>query len=107
MKIAIYGSRRQGEFITRIIRMLRTLADSGVEIVMHSKLYRHLRSEVPGDLPVAKVIGDEPVDADVAISLGGDGSFQERAVTTEAYRNVSIHGLVTYYLGNGEVAGNF
>lgn len=79
MKIAIYGSRRQGEFITRIIRMLNTLTDHGVEIIMHSKLYRHLRSEVPGNLPVAKVIGDEPVEADIVISLGGDGTFLKTA----------------------------
>lgn len=80
MKIAIYGSRRQGEYITRIIRMLNTLSDSGAEIIMHSKLYRHLRSEVPGNLPVEKVTGDdEPVEADVAISLGGDGTFLKTA----------------------------
>lgn len=98
MKIAIYGSRRQGEFITRIIRMLKTLADSGVEIVMHSKLYRHLRSEVPGDLPVAKVIGDEPVDADVAISLGGDGTFLKTARWI-GERHIPIVGINTGHLG--------
>lgn len=98
MKIAIYGSRRQGEFITRIIRMLNTLANNGVEIIMHSKLYKYLRSEVPGDLPVSKVIGDEPVDADVAISLGGDGTFLKTARWI-GERHIPIVGINTGHLG--------
>ncbi len=99
MKIAIYGSRRQGEFITRIIRMLNTLADNGVEIIMHSKLYRHLRSEVPGNIPVNKVLGDdEQVVADVVISLGGDGTFLKTARWV-GDRLIPIVGVNTGHLG--------
>ncbi len=79
MTIAIYGSRRQSEYLTRIVRMLFQLHEHGINIIMHSKLYRHLKSEVPGVLPVDSVIGDEPFEADAAISLGGDGTFLRTA----------------------------
>ncbi|MDE6152850.1 MAG: NAD kinase [Muribaculaceae bacterium] len=98
MVVAIYGSRRQGEYITRIARMLATLHENGVKIIMHSKLYRHLRSEVPGEQPVDSVVGDEPFDADVAISLGGDGTFL-RTARWVGERQIPIVGVNTGHLG--------
>lgn len=98
MTIAIYGSRRQGENVTRIARMLATLHDRGVEIVMHSKLYRHLRSEIPGDQPVDRVVGDEPFEADLAISLGGDGTFL-RTARWVGQMSIPIVGVNTGHLG--------
>lgn len=98
MTVAIYGSRRQGEYITRIARMLQTLRDKGVKIVMHSKLYHHLRSEVPGQQPVDSVVGDEPFEADVAISLGGDGTFL-RTARWVGERCIPIAGVNTGHLG--------
>ncbi len=98
MVVAIYGSRRQGEYITRIARMLATLHENGVKIIMHSKLYRHLRSEVPGEQPVDSVVGDEPFEADVAISLGGDGTFL-RTARWVGERQIPIVGVNTGHLG--------
>lgn len=98
MVVAIYGSRRQGEYITRIARMLATLHENGVKIIMHSKLYRHLRSEVPGEQPVDSVVGDESFDADVAISLGGDGTFL-RTARWVGERQIPIVGVNTGHLG--------
>ncbi|MDE7385863.1 MAG: NAD(+)/NADH kinase [Muribaculaceae bacterium] len=98
MTIAIYGSRRQGEYLTRIARLLALLAERGVTVIMHSKLYRHLRSEVPGNLPVARVIGDEPFEADVAVSLGGDGTLL-RTARWVGDREIPIAGVNTGHLG--------
>jgi len=98
MIIAIYGSRRQGEYMTRIARMLATLHKRGVTIVMHSKLYRHLRSEIPGEQPVDRVVGDEPFDADIAISLGGDGTFLHTARWVGS-QLIPIVGVNTGHLG--------
>lgn len=98
MTIAIYGSRRQGEYLTRIARLLALLAERGVTVIMHSKLYRHLKSEVPGNLPVARVIGDEPFEADVAVSLGGDGTLL-RTARWVGEREIPIAGVNTGHLG--------
>lgn len=98
MTIAIYGSRRQGEYLTRIVRMLSQLHEHGINIIMHSKLYRHLKSEVPGVLPVDSVIGDESFEADAAISLGGDGTFL-RTARWIAPRPTPIVGVNTGHLG--------
>lgn len=98
-RVAIYGSRRQGECLTRIVRLLRNLHERGVAIVMHSKLYRYLRSEVPGCQPVERVAGDdEPLEADVAISLGGDGTFLRTARWVGA-SGIPIVGVNTGHLG--------
>lgn len=65
---------------------------------MHSKLYRHLRGEVPGEQPVDRVVGDEPFEADIAISLGGDGTFLRTARWVGA-QSIPIVGVNTGHLG--------
>lgn len=98
MKIAIYGSKRQGEHLGRIVRMLASLHNNGVEVVMHTKLYRYLRSEVPGTLAVSLVTEESPVGADVAISLGGDGTFLRTARWVGSLQ-IPIAGVNTGHLG--------
>lgn len=98
MTVAIYGSRRQHEYLARIVRLLDMLRERGVEVIMHSKLYRHLRSEVPGDIAVKAVVGDEPFNADIAVSLGGDGTFL-RTARWIGSSQIPIVGINTGHLG--------
>ncbi|MDE5608369.1 MAG: NAD(+)/NADH kinase [Muribaculaceae bacterium] len=98
MKVAIYGSRRQGNYLSRIVRMLTAMRQSGMEIIMHSKLYRHLTSEVPGTIPVDRVVSDESFEADVAVSLGGDGTFL-RTARWVARKPIPVVGVNTGHLG--------
>ncbi|MDE6832403.1 MAG: NAD(+)/NADH kinase [Muribaculaceae bacterium] len=98
MKVAIYGSKRQGNYLSRIVRMLTAMHESGMEIIMHSKLYRHLSSEVPGTLPVDKVVSDDRFEADMAVSLGGDGTFL-RTARWVGSKPIPVVGVNTGHLG--------
>lgn len=98
MKVAIYGSRRQSDYLSRIVKMLTIMHRHGMEIIMHSKLYRHLSSEIPGSLPVDTVVGDDDFQADVALSLGGDGTFL-RTARWVGSKEIPIAGVNTGHLG--------
>lgn len=99
MKIAIYGSRRQQPVVHIIEKFLEQLNAKGIYVVMHGKLFRHL-NEIS---PVASKCVDEIVDgvdfnADLAISLGGDGSFL-RTAHWVGFKGIPIIGVNTGHLG--------
>lgn len=98
--VAIYGSRRQYEFAPRVCRFVNSLNELGAQVVMHSKLYRHLASEVPGRPKVWRVVDDDDVDfqVDMAVSFGGDGTFL-RTARWIGDRQVPIAGVNTGHLG--------
>lgn len=98
MKVAIYGSRRQGDSLSRVAKMLQTMRESGMEIIMHSKLYRYLVSELPGFPADVRVVSDDRFEADVAISLGGDGTFL-RTARWVGDKQIPIAGVNTGHLG--------
>ncbi len=99
MQIAIYGNRRQQTHILSILALLDELAANGVEILMHSKLYNYLHDNAGRDFTVARVVGDdEPFDASMAISIGGDGTFLNTARWIGS-RQIPILGINTGHLG--------
>lgn len=65
--------------------------------MMHSKLFRYLRERIELPREVVEVTNDD-FEADVAISLGGDGSFL-RAAAWVAHRETPILGVNTGHLG--------
>lgn len=99
MKIAIYGSRRQFSIVDIIERFLGILRNRGVEVMMHGKLYDHLHELIPAALDglVAPVEGSD-FTADLALSLGGDGTFLRTAVWV-GDKQIPIIGVNTGHLG--------
>lgn len=97
MKIAIYGSRRQHEALADIGLFLDAMRRSGVAVVMHSKIYDHLQELRPAML---EAVGraDTPDGADLAVSLGGDGTFL-RTAQWVGDRQIPIVGVNTGHLG--------
>ena len=99
MRIAIYGSRRQQEAAPTVARFLETLHSKGVETVMHRKLYRHLLEVIPESLThVGTVTETTRFTADMAVSLGGDGTFLRTAMWV-ADKQIPIVGVNTGHLG--------
>ncbi len=99
MKIAIYGSRRQYGAFAEVSAFLKVLAGRGDSVFMHHKLYRHLHDEIPEALGgVVCVEADESVEADLAVSLGGDGTFL-RTAQWLAPQQVPVVGVNTGHLG--------
>ncbi|MCM1067684.1 MAG: NAD(+)/NADH kinase [Muribaculaceae bacterium] len=99
MKIAIYGSKRQYGAFDMVAAFLRVLADRGDTVVMHPKLYRHLGEAIPASLSAVTCAEEgAPVDAALAVSLGGDGTFL-RTVQWLGGREIPIVGVNTGHLG--------
>lgn len=98
MKIVIYGSRRQEPNIDNIKRLIHSLVIDGVDVLMHEKLYDHLFSTLALTLSGVRRCFECPDDADLAISLGGDGTFL-RTVAWIGRRVIPVLGINTGNLG--------
>lgn len=100
MTIAIYGSRRQHDALQYIDEFLHIMQRRGNRIVMHRKLFGHLQ-EVMGTAVGALVttVTDTPdFSADLAVSLGGDGTLLRTAAWV-ADKEIPIVGVNTGHLG--------
>ena len=99
MKLAVYGSRHQEEYIPQIAAFLAELAQRGDSVVMHSKLYQYLLHAVPAALACVTRVTDGPdFEADFAVSLGGDGTFLRTAAWV-ADKEIPVTGVNTGHLG--------
>ena len=99
MTIAIFGSRRQHKAISYVEKFLQSLIEHNIGIKMHRKLYNHITEELGRTLPeeVEMVWGDE-FEADLAVSLGGDGTFLRTAAWV-GDKQIPIVGVNTGHLG--------
>lgn len=99
MRIAIYGSKRQDPYLDAIVAFLDSLTQRGDSVVMHTKLYDYLYARIPEALEcVDYVTSGVDFQADVAVSLGGDGSFLRTAAWVER-KAIPILGVNTGHLG--------
>lgn len=100
MLIAIYGSRRQTPHAPQLQTLLHALAVGGAGIAMHPKLYEHLSGELGMSLPGVTVADPyrSPAEADLALSIGGDGTFLRTAMWV-GDKEIPIVGVNTGHLG--------
>lgn len=101
MKIAIYGSRRQHENLAQFRAFLKSSADNGCELIVHTKLFRHIHEEMPDafdgvDCREVERLGS--LRPDFAVSIGGDGTFLRTAAWV-GDREIPILGVNTGHLG--------
>lgn len=99
MKIAVYGSRRQDGHLKEIESFMQGLAAAGVDVVMHPKIYKYLRATMLPSLGAVKRVTDgSDFSADVAVSIGGDGTFLRTAMWVGRMQ-IPILGVNTGHLG--------
>lgn len=97
MKIALYGNRHQDGNENAITRLLDMLATRGVAIGIAEKFYNYLSALLPR-LPECEVIRSNDFSADVALSIGGDGTFLRTAAWV-GNKEIPIVGINTGHLG--------
>ena len=97
MIYAIYGSKRQDAFLDRIADFLNVIDHRDDRILMHPKLYKYLSERIEMPRRVEEQTSAD-FNADIVISLGGDGSFL-RAAAWVAHREIPILGVNTGHLG--------
>lgn len=99
MRIAVYGSRRQDNYLPEIEAFMKRLAQMGVELVMHPKLYKYLQAVMlPALAAVRRVTDSSDFTADAAVSIGGDGTFLRTAMWVSR-SDIPILGVNTGHLG--------
>lgn len=99
MRIAVYGSKRQESSAEQIRLFLENLRRRGATAVMHRKLYNHLYGFMPRALAaVGSVVDGNDFEADLAVSLGGDGTFLRTAMWV-GDKEIPIVGVNTGHLG--------
>ena len=99
MRIAVYGSRRQDNYLPEIEAFMKRLAQMDVELVMHPKLYKYLQAVMlPALAAVRRVTDSSDFIADAAVSIGGDGTFLRTAMWVSR-SDIPILGVNTGHLG--------
>lgn len=98
MKVAIYGNMYQEDYLNHLSDFLDALSHSGIKVEIESKFYNYLTRVLPGELPVDGVIVGSDFDADMAISIGGDGTFL-RTARWVGDKQIPILGINTGHLG--------
>lgn len=99
MKIAIFGKRRQSaEDLPLISALFDLLSRRGVFTVVQRHFFDALVKDLGSAPPVDDVFEADDFSADIAISLGGDGTFLRTARWVGA-KEVPIVGINTGHLG--------
>ncbi len=97
--IAVFGSRRQHSFTGQIEAFLSNVRSKGIHIIMHGKLYDHLAEIIPNAIEgVERRSSADTISADLAVSLGGDGTFL-RTAQWVGPQGIPIVGVNTGHLG--------
>lgn len=98
MKIAIYGNMYQEDYLDQLSDFLDELSRSDIKVEIDSKFYNYLSRMLPKELPVDGVIVGNDFEADMAISIGGDGTFL-RTARWVGDKQIPILGINTGHLG--------
>ena len=101
MTIAVYGSRRQHDNLSQLRAFIRAAAQANIRLLVHTKLFRHIKEEMPDAFEGAdarEVVDIDALCPDYAVSIGGDGTFLRTAAWV-GDRNIPILGVNTGHLG--------
>ena len=95
-QIVIFGNRYQQDDTTRVLSLLDDLRRRGLDIAVEREYLQYLSGE--RDLDVASFDADQVPDADMALSLGGDGTLLT-TVMWVARQGMPILGINVGHLG--------
>ncbi len=98
MKIAIYGNRHQRNHLDLVDKFLASLRSFNVSTAMESSFYQYLCGVLEAKPTVDEVIEGDGFCADMALSIGGDGTFLRTAQWVGS-KGIPILGINTGHLG--------
>lgn len=105
MKVGVFGSEYQVEKQSQIRRLFEKLISQEAEIYVDALFYNFLVDVLNYDPPIAGLLTDDHFDLDVALSVGGDGTFLRTAARVNR-QNIPILGINTGRLGFLADVGN-
>lgn len=98
MKIALFGNVYQTKKNIYVEAVLRRLARLGATVCIEKAFAGFIREQLLVDTSAFEVADVADIDADVAVSIGGDGTFLSTAASV-GHRAIPILGINTGRLG--------
>ncbi|MGL5981408.1 MAG: NAD kinase [Phocaeicola sp.] len=98
MKFALFGNTYQTKKSVHAKQLLTFLAKRGAQVVINREFYQFLSEQQQLDLSQAIPFEGDKFEADMVISLGGDGTFL-KAASKVGKREIPILGINTGRLG--------
>lgn len=97
MRIGIFGKKHQQ--IEQIKKIFDILSDNQIEVFIQKEFYEYLQStSILNDYPVVGIIDYDRSPLDMALSIGGDGTFLRTACFVRG-KDIPILGINTGRLG--------
>ena len=97
-RCAIFGNTYQPKKCEAVQKLLDALAVSDIFPLVDHPFYDYLTEEMHVRIPECQFIEDDDFDADVAVSMGGDGTFLTTAMRV-GKKQIPILGINTGRLG--------
>ena len=79
LKFALFGNVYQTKKSASIQKVLSCLSERGAELYVDQEYYQFLTENQKIDVQAAKIFTDDDFEADIVISMGGDGTFLKAA----------------------------
>ena len=97
-KFALFGNIYQAKKSAHVLRLLSILGKHQAEVYIHKDFYLYLTKDQKMDIQVAGVFEGDDFEADMVLSMGGDGTFL-KAASYVGKKNIPILGINTGRLG--------
>lgn len=98
MKVGVFGSEYQMDKQSQIRRLFEKLRVLDAEIYVDSHFYTFLTDILNYEPPASALLSEDIFDLDIALSVGGDGTFLRTAARVNK-QNIPILGINTGRLG--------
>ena len=98
MKFALFGNTYQAKKSAHVIRLLSILKQYNAVVYINREFYHFLVDEQKMDIQAAGVFEGNDFEADMVLSMGGDGTFL-KAASQVGSKNIPILGINTGRLG--------
>ena len=98
MKFALFGNTYQAKKSSHVETLFRLLRQHDAELMVCREFYRFLTEQLHLDVPSVRLFDNDEFEADMVISIGGDGTFLQ-AASRVGRKGTPILGINTGRLG--------
>ena len=97
-KFALFGNIYQAKKSANVLRLLSILSKHQAEVYIQKEFYQFLTKDQKMDVQAAGIFENDDFNADMVLSMGGDGTFL-KAASHVGGKNIPILGINTGRLG--------